>query len=127
MPVRWLTVAAAAAGAMVIWVIAVPAAGVDLVATPVGGPTTHINGVTVLVASLLVGLVGFGLLTLLERRSTKGLRTWTIVAAVVLLLSLASSMGGEGTAAKLVLTLMHLVVGAVLITGFRAGAARAAR
>ncbi|TDQ01002.1 DUF6069 family protein [Labedaea rhizosphaerae] len=127
MPVRWLSVAGAVAGAVLVWLIAVPVAGVDLVATPMGGSTMHVTLLAVLVSSLVVGLAGLGLLTLLERRSAKGLRNWTSTAAVVLVLSLASPMGGESLGAKLSLTAMHLVVGAVLIAGFRAGAARPSR
>ena len=127
MPVRWLSVVGAVVGAVLVWLIAVPVAGVDLVATPLGGATMHVTVVAVLVSSLLVGLAGLGLLTLLERRSANGLRTWTIVAAIVLVLSLGSPMGGETLGAKLSLAAMHLVVGAVLITGFRAGASRPGR
>lgn len=120
MPVRWFSVLGAVVGAVLVWLIAVPVAGVELVATPVGGTATHINLVAVAGSSLAVGLVGLGLLTLLERRSANGLRNWTIVAAVVLVLSLGSPLGGETVGAKLSLAAMHLVVGAVLITGFRA-------
>ena len=127
MPVRWLSIAGAVAGAVLVWVIAVPVAGVDLVATPPGGSTMHVTVAAVLVSSLVVGLAGLGLLTVLERRSANGLRTWTIVAAIVLVLSLASPLGGQTVGAKLSLIAMHLVVGAVLITGFRAGAARPGR
>jgi hypothetical protein len=114
-------------GAVLVWLIAVPTAGVELVATPVGGKAMHVTGVAVLVASLIIGLVGLGLLTLLERRTANGLRNWTIVAAVVLAGSLVSPMGGESAGAKVALVAMHLVVGAVLITGFRLRAARVGR
>jgi hypothetical protein len=127
MPVRWLSVAGAVVGAALVWVIAVPVAGVDLVATPLGGSTMHVTLLAVLVSSLVAGLAGLGLLRLLERRSPKGLRNWTGTAAVVLVLSLASPMGGETLGAKLSLVAMHLVVGAVLITGFRAGVTRPSR
>jgi Family of unknown function (DUF6069) len=121
---RWLSVAGAVVGAALVWLIAVPLAGIELVAKPVGGPEMHINLVAVVASSLVVGLAGLGLLTLLERRGANGLRTWTIVAAVVLVLSLGSPLGGESGGAKVSLLAMHLVVGAVLITGFRAGARR---
>lgn len=127
MSVRWCTVVAAVVAAVVVWLVAVPAAGVDLVATPVGGSTTHITFAAVLVATAVVALAGLGLLVLLERRSSKGLRIWTIIAAVVLAGSLGSPLGGQSTGAKVVLLLLHLVVGAVLIAGFRAGASRVAR
>lgn len=127
MSVRWFTVAAAVVAAVVVWLVAVPAAGVDLVAKPVGGSTTHVTFAAVLGATAVVGLVGLGLLVLLERRSSKGLRIWTIIAAIVLIGSLGNPLGGASTGAKVVLFVLHLVVGAVLIVGFRAGSAKAAR
>jgi hypothetical protein len=122
--VRWLAVAGAVLGAVVVWLIAVPLGGVDLVATPVGGQAVPVTIATVLAGSLGAGLAGLGLLTVLQRRSANGLRNWTIVAAVVLAGSLVSPLGGATAGVKVALVAMHLVVGAVLITGFRASAAR---
>jgi uncharacterized protein DUF6069 len=127
MSIRWLTVAAAVIGAALVWLIAVPAAGVELVATPVGGKPMHVTVAAVLGSSLLAGLAGLWLLKVLEGRSANGLRNWTIVAAVVLVGSLVSPLGGESTGAKVALIAMHLAVGAVLITGFRLPAARVSR
>ena len=126
MSIRWLTVAGAVVGATLVWLIAVPVAGVELVATPIGGQATHITVVAVLVASLIIGLAGLGLLTLLERRSANGLRNWTIVAAIVLAGSFTSALSGATAGAKVALVAMHLLVGAVLITGFRLRPARVA-
>ena len=100
---RVLTVAAAVVAAVLAWLIAVPIVG------------------SVVAVSLLASLLGWGLLALLERLvSRRALTAWTVVAVVVLMLSLSGPLTAATNAAvAIALVLMHLVVGAVLIMGLR--------
>ncbi|AXI80302.1 DUF6069 family protein [Peterkaempfera bronchialis] len=117
---RALAVLGGVVAAFAVWVVAVPVLGVDLDArmgSGSGADPQRVGPGAVLVASLLVGLAGWGLLALLERGAPERARTrWTAVAVVVLVLSLAGPLpGGATTAAKVALTCMHLAAGAVLI------------
>lgn len=112
-----LTVIGAPAAALAVWALAVPVAGTALTVR-MGDGTQSVGPVPVVVASLLAGLAGWALLAVLERFASRPGRIWTIVALVVLALSLLGPVGsGVGTVATLVLVLLHLVVGAVLVPG----------
>ncbi|MFC4117955.1 DUF6069 family protein [Nonomuraea zeae] len=114
---RLLTVIGTPVAALALWAVAVPVAGVTLTVQTGGTPQTT-GPVAVMVASLLAGLAGWALLAVLERWTARPTRIWTIIALVVLALSLLGPIGSAvGTAATLVLLLMHLVVGAVLVPG----------
>ncbi|MEU8316055.1 DUF6069 family protein [Micromonospora sp. NPDC048887] len=116
---RLLTVLAATAAALLGWVVAVPVAGVELIARS-GSTDQRVTPVAVVVSTLLAGLAGWALLAVLERLTGRARSAWTVVAVLVLLVSLLGPLGGGvGGAAKLTLVALHLVVGAVLITGLR--------
>jgi hypothetical protein len=116
---RGLTVAAAVLAAVIVWLIAVPVAGIDLLVRPGGGATQQVGVGSVVAVSLLAALLGWGLLAMLERLLPARARTvWTVAAGVVLVLSLAGPLtGGTTPAVAATLALMHLAVGAVLIIG----------
>ena len=118
---RVLTVAAAVVAAVLAWLIAVPIVGIDLVVRPGGGAAQQVGLGSVVAVSLLASLLGWGLLALLERLvSRRALTAWTVVAVVVLMLSLSGPLTAATNAAvAIALVLMHLVVGAVLIMGMR--------
>ncbi|MBQ1042966.1 MULTISPECIES: DUF6069 family protein [unclassified Micromonospora] len=120
---RLLTVLAAAAAPLLGWLVAVPLAGVDLVART-GSTDQRVTPVAVVVSALLAGLAGWALLALLERLTARARTVWTVVAGLVLLVSLLGPLGGAvGAAARLTLVAFHLLAGAVLITGLRRTAA----
>lgn len=128
-PVRQIsTVLAATAAAAVIWVVAVPLAGVDLLARPGGGPTQTVGVGAVVGVSLLAGLAGWGLLALLGRVAPRrARRIWTGVASAVLVLSLAGPLsGGVSASGTVTLIVLHLVVGLALIVGLRRATSRTA-
>jgi hypothetical protein len=109
-------VVAAALAALAVWVVAVPIAGLDLAAAPIGGPVAPVGPLAVAAGPLLAGLSGWALLAVLERRTSRARRTWTVIALVVLALSLVSPLlGGVGAGGVLTLVTMHLVTGGVLI------------
>ncbi|TDU83534.1 hypothetical protein EV138_5998 [Kribbella voronezhensis] len=116
---RRLDVVGLAVGvALIWWAVLSQAAGIDLQAKQ--GSVTHINGVSVFVATLVTSLAGWGLLAVLERRTPNARNVWTLVATIFCLTSLGSPLlNGIGMDAKLALASLHLVVGAVVILGLR--------
>lgn len=99
--------------ALAVWVVAVPLIGVDLV-VPAAGST--VGPLAVAVTSLLAALLGWALLAVLERRTSRARRTWTITASVIALLSLAAPLtSGASPAVTATLVAMHVAVAAVLI------------
>ncbi|HEY6737818.1 MAG TPA: DUF6069 family protein [Actinopolymorphaceae bacterium] len=128
-PSRPLAVAGAAVAGLVTWLVADPLIGVDLAAR-LGpeGAVQPIGPVQVVVAALVAGLAGWGLLVLCERLSPRGRTLWTFVALAVLLVSLAGPLTqGVGTGTKITLVLMHLVVAAVLLPVLAHADSRGAR
>ncbi|MFG1891157.1 DUF6069 family protein [Micromonospora sp. NPDC049051] len=113
---RALTVAAGAAGALLLWVLNDPWAGIDLTVRE-GEATRHIGPAAVVVAALVAGLAAWGLLALLERTVRRPARTFRVIALIVLVLSLAGPLGSGVGSSRLVLLGMHLTVGAALIIG----------
>lgn len=114
---RAITVVAAVASALLLWTVDGPWAGLDL-AVRQGDTTQHIGPAAVALTALVAGLAAWGLLALLERTVRRPVRTYRIIASIVLLLSLAGPLGsGVGTSSRLVLLAMHVTVGTALIIG----------
>ncbi|MFJ2651571.1 DUF6069 family protein [Streptomyces sp. NPDC087420] len=93
-----------------------------------GDQTLDIGVVSVGLFALLAALAGWGLLAGLERLGVRWARgVWTGVTVAVLAVSFLP-LTGEGVdgGTRVVLSLMHLVVAAVLIPGLRAKGASAA-
>ncbi len=105
---------------MAVWFVEVPVLELNL-ATQFGNAAPVSVGFTAVVVSSLAGsLAGWGVLALLEWRTSRGMSIWTGLAVVALLASLALPLvAGTTMAAKLGLVLMHLTVGSVLIPGLR--------
>lgn len=118
--VRALTVAAALGAAVLGWALLGPVAGLDLTVT-VGDGQQRLGAAAVIVATLVVGLAGWGLRALLDRLTARARTVWTVIAAIVLAVSLLGPVGsavGGGTVAALIG--LHLLVGLVLLFGLRA-------
>lgn len=114
---RAVAVALAVLAAVLVWVVAVPVAGADLVVEAPDGTSAAV-AVGAFVASALTGtLLGWALLELLERFVARPRRVWTVVALVFLLVSFAGPLGMPGieTADRLWLALGHVVVAAVFV------------
>jgi hypothetical protein len=112
---RLVLVAAAAATAL--WLMA-RVAGIDL-AVHAGDGSREVGLVSVIVTVVVVAIAATGLLWVLERRTTNGRRTWTIIAVTVWALSFLGPMTAMTVAAGLALAAMHLTVGAVVVGGLR--------
>ncbi|SBT66556.1 hypothetical protein GA0070622_3579 [Micromonospora sediminicola] len=122
---RLLTVLAATAATLLGWVVAVPLAGVELAARGGDGAAQRVTPVAVAVSTLLAGLAGWASLALLERLTARARPVWTVVAVLVLALSLLGPVGaGVGSAATVTLVALHLVAAAVLVPGLRRTAGR---
>jgi hypothetical protein len=118
---RLIAVAAAVLAALAIWVVAELALGIDVRAPAFdgSGETLPIGARDVVLSSALLSFAGWGLLAILERLTARGRRAWLVIASVALVLSLATPMVGTGITMtnRIVLLLMHVVVGGVLISG----------
>ncbi|MCI0158774.1 hypothetical protein KNO15_18905 [Leifsonia shinshuensis] len=114
---RLATVVAASLAGIVVWSICVPVLGVDL-GVGSGSAAQTVGPVSVLVVSLLGGVVAWMLLAVLERLFVRGRLIWQISGWAVLVLSLAGPAGlAQSTGALIGLIAMHLVVGSVLVVG----------
>lgn len=120
---RGLTVIAAVAAALLVWLIAGPVAGADLSAST-GSGVQEIGAVHVIAVAALMGLAGWALLAVLERRTERAARTWVFVALGVLLVSLLGPLGAETLGGALTLVALHLVTAAVLIVGLTRSSVR---
>lgn len=108
----WLVAVTATALALVIWVLAVPVAGVDLEA---GKPTQTIGAAAVVLTVLVVTLCAWGVRTLLRRRAPIA---WWLTCGIVLLISLVlGPLSASSPAAVATLAALHVTVGTVLAVG----------
>lgn len=122
-PARAGVVVLAAVAAALLWLAFDPLAGMDLEqpAFEAGEQPTALGIDAVLVAALVGGVLGWAALAALERLTLHPARSWTILAIGVLAVSLGGPLSGDGitTGNRLVLVLMHLVVGGILVAGLR--------
>lgn len=115
--IRALAVAGAAGAALAAWSVGA-LAGADYWLTDATG-TARVDIPAVVGTTVVVALLGWGLLALLERVASWGRTAWTVVAVGVLALSMVPIGLVEATAStRIGLTLAHLAVAAVLIPAF---------
>lgn len=125
---RLLTVGAAVAAAVIVWGIA-ELAGMHLRQPGFGSrAATSLNVGFVIGVSAIASLAGWALLAALEHATARARGIWTTVAVAFLLLSLGGPFSGHGVSMgnRLVLGLIHLLVGAIVITGLLRAAPRPA-
>jgi hypothetical protein len=114
--VRAAAVLTAIAGALLVWFVTDPLAGVDLT-VGTGSSARAIGPAAVALVSALAGLAAVGLAVVLGRLAARPRPIWFTVAVAVLVLSLTGPLGAVTLGAGLALAAMHLVVGATLIVG----------
>ncbi|MDY7105133.1 MAG: DUF6069 family protein [Actinomycetota bacterium] len=121
---RARAVAAATLLPVLVWVLAVPVAGVDL-EVPDGDGTRTIGLGAVVVTAAGVSLAGWVLLEVLERVVRGGWFVWWAISMVVLIGSFAPLGDPDmSTATAVVFALMRLVMAAVLMPTFVSTARR---
>jgi predicted permease len=121
---RALSVAGAVLAAAAVWAVAVPLSGTHLLIRFGSGAAQSVGIEYVVGASLAASLAGWGLLSLLERRTARARRIWTGIAIVVVVLSLGLPVtAGTTMSSKVALALMHVAVAAVLIPSMRRSSA----
>ena len=119
---RALSVGGAVIAAVAVWIIAVPLLGLHLIVRFGNGSPQSVGVDFVVGASFIASLLGWGLLAMLERRTSRARTIWTVVAMAVLLVSLSLPLSAGTTAStKSVLAVMHMSAAAVLIPGLRGG------
>jgi hypothetical protein len=119
---RALSVAGAVVAAVAVWALAVPVLGSHLTIRFGSGAPQTVGVGFIVAGSLVGGALGWGLLTLLERRTARARTIWTAAAIGVLLASLSLPLiAGTTLSTKVALALMHLAVGGVVIPGLRRG------
>lgn len=113
---RAATLLGAVAAPAALWWITGPLAGIEITADTGGGPAP-VGPVAVVIAALVAGIAGWGLLAVLERTTRRPTLIWTWTSVAVLALSLAGPLTSStsGPAGTLALVAMHLITGAVLI------------
>ncbi|MGW0606911.1 DUF6069 family protein [Streptomyces sp. NPDC002640] len=112
------TVLAAVAAPLATWAVAVPLLGVELNTTTPQG-VMEIGPAPIAVVSLLSAVAGWGFVRLLQRWAPRRAKAvWTATGIAVLVLScLPLADPATTTATRVVLTLLHAVVAAVLLPG----------
>jgi hypothetical protein len=115
---RPIAVALGVLAALAVWGISELVLGVD-VRQPAFGPGVprDLTAGPVVVASLVAGLAAWLVLAVLERLTRHARAAWVALATLVLAASLGAPLSGRGIdgESRLVLTLLHLTVGALLI------------
>jgi Family of unknown function (DUF6069) len=90
----------------------------------IGSSDQIIGFAQVIIVTALVGLTAWGLLGLLERATTRARAIWTVIAVIVLVLSLLGPLGsGVNAWSKVVLACMHMGAAAPIIPLMRRSAA----
>lgn len=131
----WSVVLAAPLGALVVWVLAVPIAGIELAV-----PGSTVGPAAVVVSAVLVVLAAWPVRTWFARRADRAHldpcappRAWRATCIALLAVSMLAPLGAATAGAVVALSAMHLVVGAIVIGGLdprharRAGTTPSAR
>ena len=115
---RVVVVVGAAVGALLLWLAAGPGLGIDLAVLPTPDATTSVpvTAGSVIVSSVVAGLLGWALLAVLERSTHHGATIWRWVAGAVAVLSLSGPLTlAQSTGGGVVLALLHVVVAGTLL------------
>jgi hypothetical protein len=115
---RPVAVALGVLTALTVWTLSELLFGVDVRQPAFGtGVSQDLTAGPVVLASLVAGLAAWLALAVLERLTRHARAAWVALATLVLAASLGAPLSGRGIdgESRLVLTLLHLTVGALLI------------
>jgi hypothetical protein len=115
---RPLAVMLAVLAALAVWGGSELVFGIDVQQPAFGtGPPQDLTAGPIVIASVVAGLAAWLALAVLERLTRHARAAWVTLATVVLVASLGAPLSGRGIdeQSRLVLTLLHLTVGALLI------------
>lgn len=117
---RAVVAVGAVSAAVTVWAIAIPVLGLSVTVPDSPGSTnrSELAFLPVVMTAAVAALAGWGLLAVLERVARRSHTVWTAIALTVFLLTLPYLPGFTVTA-RIVLTLLHLALAAVLIIGMR--------
>jgi len=117
---RAVVAVGAVSAAVTVWAIAIPVLGLSVTVPDSPGSTnrSELAFLPVVMTAAVAALAGWGLLAVLERVARRSRTVWTAIALTVFLLTLPYLPGFTVTA-RIVLTLLHLALAAVLIIGMR--------
>ncbi|MFT4235652.1 MAG: DUF6069 family protein [Microbacterium sp.] len=124
---RAAVVVGGAIAGLIVWALALIAGGIQVALG--GGTASDMPWWQALAASLVVGGAGWALLAVLERAlGARARRIWTIVALVVVVISLSGPIATSGISAgdRVWLALVHLALAAAYIPAMSRTAAVAA-
>jgi Family of unknown function (DUF6069) len=115
---RPLAVMLAVLAALAVWGLSELVFGIDVRQPAFGtGPPQDLTAGPIVIASVVAGLAAWLALAVLERLTRHARAAWVTLATLVLVASLGAPLAGRGIdeQSRLVLTLLHLTVGALLI------------
>ena len=115
---RPLAVALGVLAALAVWGLSELVFGIDVRRPAFGtGVPQDLTAGPIVVASMVAGLAAWPALAVLERLTRHARAAWVTLATLVLVASLGAPLSGRGIdeQSRLVLTLLHLTVGALLI------------
>ena len=131
---RWrriLAVIGAVLAAEAVWLVAELVVGIRLQAPAGSGypQPVDIGPGTVAIASLVVSLLGWGVLAVLERFTSWDRRIWLALSLIALVVSLGMPMSGSGVpdVDRAVLVLMHVLVAAIIVPAMYRTSSRSER
>lgn len=116
---RLLAVVGGVLAAEAIWLVAEVGFGVHLQAPAGNGypQPMDIGPATIAAASATLSLLGWGVMAVLERFTSRARGVWLTVSLLALVASLGMPLSGAGVSAadRAVLVLMHLTVAAIVV------------
>jgi Family of unknown function (DUF6069) len=115
---RALAVVLGVPAALAVWGVSELVFAIDVRQPALGtGVPQDLTAGPVVVASVVAGLAAWLALAVLERLTRRARAAWVTLATLVLVASLGAPLSGRGIdeQSRLVLTLLHLTVGALLI------------
>lgn len=112
---RAMAILGAVIATLVIYLVTTYVGQVDLT---VNDGETKVGAAEVVFATLVAGLVAWGLLALLERSTDRAWPIFRAIAIAVLVLSMLGTLGADEALGKTALSVMHVFAAVIIVRGF---------